>query len=276
MHQQQTSFKSIFIQKGINMKNFSIKKSTLTCIIISSLIATPVLASNELNLATDQNTQKQQEQNKENVGFGAGALLGAVIAGPLGAVISGIAGSLIAKHANITDERDNLTIALSEERNSHQVALENYQEKLKKADQEYQSELLALQQSHQNTSQLQAENLLMSLQFTTGSSELKSHYQGQIQALAQMLAQSPDLSVDLSGYTDLQGGEALNHKLSIARVNSVKHALVNHGVKSERIKLYAYGEQSPVIANSQKEASFYDRRVVIKLRNDESHVAKNY
>jgi sortase system peptidoglycan-associated protein len=258
------------------MKNYSIKKSTLACIIISSIIATPVMANNDLHLSTEQSSQKQHEKKKENVGFGAGALLGAVIAGPLGAVISGIAGSLIAKYSNVTDERDSLTIALSEEKNNHQLALQNYQEKLKKADQEYQSELLALQQSHHNTSQLQAENLLMSLQFTTGSSELKSHYQGQIEALAKMLVQSSDLSVDLSGYTDLQGDESLNHKLSIARVNSVKHALVNHGVKSEQIKLYAYGEQSPVIANNQKEASFYDRRVVIKLRNDGAQVAKNY
>ncbi|MFT5755656.1 MAG: sortase system peptidoglycan-associated protein [Alteromonadaceae bacterium] len=259
-----------------SLNKSSFKKSTLACIIISSLIATPVLASNELQLSPEKNSQKQQAKKKEGIGFGAGALLGAVIAGPFGAVLSGIAGSLIAKHVNVTDERDSLTIALTEEKNSHQLALQNYQDKLKTADQEYQSELLALQQSQHNTSQLQAENLLMSLQFTTGSSEVKSHYQGQIQALAQMLTQAPDLSVDLSGYTDLQGDESLNHKLSIARVNSVKHALVNHGVKSERIKLYAYGEQSPVIANNQKEASFYDRRVVIKLRKDEGQVAKNY
>ncbi|NQZ83337.1 MAG: sortase-associated OmpA-like protein PdsO [Colwellia sp.] len=258
------------------LKNASMKKSALACIVISSLITTPVMASDDFHLSVEQKIQKKQANKKEEVGFGTGAIIGAIIAGPFGAVFAGIAGSLIAKHSNVIDERDNLTSALSEEKNDHQLALQNYQEKLQSAEQEYQSELLALQQSHHNTSQLQAENLLMSLQFTTGSSELKPHYQGQILALAKMLEQSPNLSIDLSGYTDLQGDEILNHKLSIARVNSVKHALINRGVGSDRIKLFAYGEQSPVVASNQKEASFYDRRVVIKLRSEEGQVAKNY
>jgi len=262
------------------MKNLSIskhmKKSTLTCLIIGSLVATPIMAENSLHLPLDKQVQIEDAKKNEGIGFGAGVILGAVVAGPLGAVISGFLGGVFVKHSNVIDERDDLTLALSEEKNNHQYALENYQEKLQKAEQEYQSELLALQQSQHDASQLQAENLLMSLQFTTGSSELKDHYQGQIRALAQMLSQSPDLSVDLSGYTDLQGDESLNHKLSIARVNSVKDALISYGVKNERIKLFAYGEQSPIVANVNKEASFYDRRVVIKLRSEQAQVAKNY
>ncbi len=117
--------------------------------------------------------------------------------------------------------------------------------------------------------------LLMSLQFSTGSSELKPHYQGQIDSLVSLLKQAPELMIDLSGYTDLQGNEAVNHALSIARVNTVKHALLNQGINAERINLYAFGEQSPVVANNEHETSFYDRRVVIKLKtfnqlNDDS------
>ena len=269
------SIKALPIKTG-TLKNASMKKSALACIVISSLIATPVMANEDFHLSAEQQIQQEKANKKEEVGFGAGALLGAIVAGPFGAMFAGIAGSLIAKHGNVIDERDHLTTALSDEKNNHQLAMQNYQEKLQRAEQEYQSELLALQQSHHNTSQLQAENLLMSLQFTTGSSDLKPHYQGQIKALAQMLEQSPKLLIDLSGYTDLQGDETLNHKLSIARVNSVKNALINNGVGSERIKLFAYGEQSPVVASNQKEASFYDRRVVIKLRSEEEQVAQNY
>jgi outer membrane protein OmpA-like peptidoglycan-associated protein len=116
----------------------------------------------------------------------------------------------------------------------------------------------------------------MSLQFPTGSSELQPHYQGQIAALSEMLQQSPKLFIDLSGYTDKQGSKKLNQALSIARVNTVKNALINNGVNAERIKLFAYGEQAPVVANSEKEVSFYDRRVVIKLHSDIEQVANNY
>ena len=110
----------------------------------------------------------------------------------------------------------------------------------------------------------------MSLQFSTGSSELKSHYLPQIQSLAKLLSQSPNIKVDLSGYTDLQGSDELNHALSIARVNSVKNALIEQGVEAERINLYAFGEQAPVVANNEREVSFYDRRVVIKLQPKDS------
>ena len=132
-----------------------------------------------------------------------------------------------------------------------------------------------MQQSQQNTSQLQAENLLMSLQFPTGSSDLQPHYQQQINALAKLLAQSPELSIDLSGYTDLQGDEELNHALSIARVNTVKHALINEGIEADRINLFAFGENAPVVANNEKQVSFYDRRVVIKLHSSDDQMAKN-
>jgi len=61
--------------------------------------------------------------------------------------------------------------------------------------------------------------------------------------------------------------------LSIARVNAVKNALIARGVRAERINLFAYGEQAPVVANNEKEVSFYDRRVVIKLQPSENQHA---
>ena len=131
--------------------------------------------------------------------------------------------------------------------------------------------------NYSHSAQLQAENLLMSLQFSTGSSEIQPHYKEQVTALISMLEQSPELSVDLSGYTDLQGDESLNQALSMARVNSVKHALIDGGVESDRIQLFAFGEQEPVVASNDKEISFYDRRVVIKLHQvDDSQTAQNH
>ena len=47
----------------------------------------------------------------------------------------------------------------------------------------------------------------------------------------------------------------------------MKNALIDQGVTAEQINLFAYGEQQPVVASADKEISFYDRRVVIKLKN---------
>lgn len=59
----------------------------------------------------------------------------------------------------------------------------------------------------------------------------------------------------------------------------MKNSLVEQGIAAERINLYAFGEKSPIVASTEKEKSFYDRRVVIKLtamnENENSHTAKN-
>ncbi len=52
------------------------------------------------------------------------------------------------------------------------------------------------------------------------------------------------------------------------------------GVNEEQIATFAFGENSPVVANNEREVSFYDRRVVLKLHNPSSlnddKVANNY
>jgi sortase system peptidoglycan-associated protein len=245
----------------------SMKKTFLACFIATSLIATPTMANDEL--IADEMSKAEQHKQNENIGFGSGLLLGAVVAGPVGAFVSGILGVFTAKHINVSNDKDELVAELSKEKTNHQLALENYQQKMQQVEQEYQNELLALQRNQHKTTQLQAENLLMSLQFSTGSSDIQPHYQGQIDSLVSLLKQTPELMIDLSGYTDLQGNEALNHALSIARVNAVKHALIDKGITAERINLFAYGEESPVVANNQQEVSFYDRRVVIKLKTQQ-------
>ncbi len=244
-------------------RNKSMKNSAITLALIATMSLSPVMAKD-----VEAISKHQQKIDNENIGFGTGVVIGAVVAGPLGAIVTGLVGAFTAKHLNAVNENDELTEQISSEQSQHQLALEKYQQKLQRLEQGYQNELLALQKNQQNTSQLQAENLLMSLQFSTGSSELKPHYEGQINSLVSLLKQAPDLSIDLSGYTDLQGSDELNHALSIARVNAVKHALLNQGVEAERINLFAFGEKSPVVANNEKETSFYDRRVVIKLKKD--------
>jgi len=259
--------------------NNSIKKTLLTCSIIAATSISPTMAYEQV--ASVKLTSKQEQKEKENIGFGTGMVIGAIVAGPLGAIVSSAIGVITAKHLNTANERDELVAVLEGEQNKYQLALDKYQDKLRQAEQSYQAELLALQQGQDLTSQLQAENLLMSLQFSTGSSEIKPHYQAQITSLVKILEQSPNLKVDLSGYTDLQGSDELNHALSIARVNSVKKALISQGVQPERINLFAFGEQAPVVANQEKQTSFYDRRVVIKLQpkadnHSNQQTVKNY
>jgi len=266
-------------------------RTLINIALISALTVSPVFASSyenaaQANVKQADVEQKETAQLNEEIGFGTGMVIGAILGGPVGAFITGVAGNLIAKNINASDEIESLSMANQEEKQQNKVALARYQSQIEQAEQSYQMELLALEQNYQAASQLQAQNLLMSLQFSTGSSEIKSHYQEQIMSLARIVQQSPNLTLDLSGYTDKQGSDELNQALSLARINAVKNALIDHGVAAERISLFAFGEQQPVVASVDKEVSFYDRRVVIKLKNtalaidetshENSQTAKNF
>jgi len=272
-----------------NLKNNTFRKSSFQMKLVSILVISTMISANataqsvspDLNQARITTEQKQQDSTiREEVGFGTGAVIGAIFGGPIGALVVGLAGNFVANYVNETVEVEDLTLALNQEKQLYQTQLakqkQSYDFKLQSAEQDYQTELLALQQNYQVAGQLQAENLLMSLQFSTGSSVLASHYDEQINALASLLNRAKKLSIDLSGYTDMQGDEKSNENLSLARVNSVKNALVLQGVAENRITTYSFGEGQPVIATAQKEISFYDRRVVVKVHNNLGQVAKSY
>lgn len=253
----------------INKKSYS-KRKVISLLVIATLMTSPSYAFNEESMILAEQAQIEQANTNIEIGFGSGALIGAVVAGPVGAFFAGIMGSIFAKNVNADNRIEDLEVTLASKQQKIQEVIAKHQQALQDTEQSYQAELLALEGNYKKSAQLQAENLLMSLQFSTGSSEIKAHYQQQILALANMLKQSDGISVDLSGYTDLQGDESLNQALSLARVNSVKNALIDHGVASDRICIFAHGESEPVVASTDKEISFYDRRVVIKLHSTEA------
>ena len=246
------------------------KKLCITTALITALATSPVNAAEEV--LTSVKTH-QQQVNNENIGFGSGAVIGAIVAGPVGAFVAGLGGMFVAKFINVSDENDELTSALvkvKENQLSTEQVQVQYQAKLQRLEKSYQQQLIALEKQQNETGQLQANNLLMSLQFSTGSSEIAPHYQEQVAALAQILNDTPSMKIDLSGYTDLTGEESLNQTLSQARVDSVRSLLMAQGVDEQQVATFAFGEESPVVASSEHEISFYDRRVVMKLHTASS------
>ena len=251
------------------------KKTLLVTLLVSSLVSTPLMASNANVQLTNESLMSeerhQERTNNENIGFGTGAVIGAIVAGPIGAFVAGITGVFIAKHMNVNDEVVLLSQNLDKQKSNHQHEVDVYQTRLAEVKHQYQGELAVLLEQRQKmdslSDKIQAENLLMSLQFSTGSSDISAHYQEQISAVAKVLNDSPMLKIDLSGYTDLEGEQELNKKLSLARVESVKQLLMAQGVNETQIAIFAFGEESPVVATNEQKISFYDRRVVLKLHN---------
>ena len=249
------------------------KKLLLTTVVSSALVLAPISQAYASN--TNEDGYALTDDNEEELGFGVGAVLGGVLGGPAGAFITGIAGTFIMKYVNSEEEIVELASTHQSQVSSYEQQIAQLNKQMQQAEFSYQQELLALEQSHSKAGSLQAANLLMSLQFKTGSSTIPEYYQAQVTALADILQQNESLSVDLSGYTDLLGDSENNLALSKRRAQSVKDALIAAGVEEDRVAIFAYGDQQPVVATAQNQSSYYDRRVMIKINENNASVARN-
>ncbi|MFD2166814.1 sortase-associated OmpA-like protein PdsO [Thalassotalea euphylliae] len=241
------------------------KNALITSAVITSLVLSPA------TLAKDDGLTDAQ---KEEIGFGTGAVVGAIFGGPAGALITGLASTFLVKTVNQDDEINTLVAQHSQQAKDFDMQLAKLNHQMMLAEQQHQQELIALEQQNGKHSALAAANLLLSMQFKTGSSEVPTYYEEQIASLASILNQHDELSIDLSGHADLLGNSTLNKKLSLARAEAVKSKLVNYGVDADKISTQGFGDSQPVVANAQQKSSFYDRRVVLKVNNN-TQTAKN-
>lgn len=70
-----------------------------------------------------------------------------------------------------------------------------------------------------------------------------------LQALVKLLNDNPNITIELSAHTDMQGEEAFNQTLSEKRAQSVCDYLVQHGIARDRLTPKGYGEGQPVVAD---------------------------
>ena len=85
-----------------------------------------------------------------------------------------------------------------------------------------------------------------------------------LQSIQKLLAEAPDLAVELGGHTDNVGKRDYNLKLSEARVISAKGWLVAKGVKAERLSAKGYADTQPVAPNDAAEGRAKNRRVELR------------
>ncbi len=81
--------------------------------------------------------------------------------------------------------------------------------------------------------------------------------------VADKLKACPDARVTLNGYTDNNGGEALNILLSTQRATTVANFLVAHGVARDHIATKGLGSTNPIASNDIPEGRAKNRRVEI-------------
>ncbi|MGE0072831.1 MAG: OmpA family protein [Thiomonas sp.] len=101
--------------------------------------------------------------------------------------------------------------------------------------------------------------------FATGSAYLNTRMYPILENLATGLIQHPEESVQVFGYTDSTGSDAINYPLSENRALTVKNFLVSRGVAPQRITTQGLGPQNPVASNATPEGRAANRRVEIYI-----------
>ncbi len=102
-----------------------------------------------------------------------------------------------------------------------------------------------------------------SILFETAKFEVLSTAMHRLDQVAQVLAAERNATITVMGYTDSQGSDSDNQRLSENRANSVRNYLVQKGVAQARIFAKGLGESSPVASNDTETGRANNRRVEI-------------
>ena len=93
--------------------------------------------------------------------------------------------------------------------------------------------------------------------------------------MAEKLSEYPNATARIEGYTDNPGPRKLNERLSLARANSVKSALVNeYNVNATRLTTQGFAWDHPIADNKTKEGRAMNRRVFAAITGSRTVVVQ--
>ena len=101
--------------------------------------------------------------------------------------------------------------------------------------------------------------------FELNSSNLKDESLVELNKIIKFMESNPFLVIEIGGHTDNSGSKAYNLNLSDDRARSVKDALVQRGIPSDRIQTKGYGMSVPLNTNSSEQERALNRRTELKI-----------
>lgn len=99
------------------------------------------------------------------------------------------------------------------------------------------------------------------INFAVNSAAIRPESAGEINAIAKILKENAALKVEIGGYTDSDGNDEANLKLSAQRAEAVKNQLTGLGIEGTRLMTKGYGETKPLADNATFEGKAQNRRV---------------
>jgi OOP family OmpA-OmpF porin len=97
--------------------------------------------------------------------------------------------------------------------------------------------------------------------FDYNKSNIKPESMGTLNMIKKVMDENPDLKFEVDGYTDADGDDADNMKLSKQRADAVRSRLVEMGVDGGRLTTKGFGETKPISDNNTIEGKANNRRV---------------
>lgn len=201
------------------------------------------------------NADATESNMPQHIGFGSGAAVGAVVAGPVGVVVGGTLGALIghdAVQARVLARRNQELADLHRDvaHARSQLALVNA------ARAKTQAELVAFREL--------LTGLSVAVHFDVDSAMTAGQYRQALEAVAKASHSIDGLTVKLVGHADSRGSESYNQNLSEARASSVGQVLQEVGALPMTIETEGRGENE-ALPDGQERQYALDRRVDIQL-----------
>jgi len=103
--------------------------------------------------------------------------------------------------------------------------------------------------------------------FKHNSNDLPDQSFEKLNRIADYMLHSPEVSINIKGFTDSTGNYSYNISVSEFRANTIKTFLIGKGVAPARIKTLGLGPEKPIATNKTEAGRRKNRRVEIELKN---------
>lgn len=171
-----------------------------------------------------------------NLGKGGKGAMGAIIGGVVGGVAGGVIGNKMDKQAR---EIDNALPGADVERVGEGIKL-------------------TLKEN--------------AVRFNVNKSSLTSTAQANLDKLVPVFKEYADTNIQIFGYTDADGTDEYNLKLSQERAASVRNYLVSKGLAASRFTTTGMGEADPIATNETVDGKSQNRRVEFAITANEKMI----
>ncbi len=252
----------------MNARHLSTSVLTALSLVLGTSLALSV------SHAQAQELDPKAVERLETTSVGGGFLVGAAVGGPPGAIVGAVVGALIGDRVLVSRKNTLLEASLDsteQELLALREANADLQAQLIAGHSETNANLLATTSNDLPGAACCGDSELV-LHFRSGSSDVEKLYDEQLEQFVSFVESVPGAVVEIYGYADRRGEQTDNLWLSQERVQSVEKSLRNLGLSNFMYETTALGEGEPATPTDTLENNFFDRRVVLRVRNDQNEL----